>query len=296
MLWTDHVSLQNSSKCALSPQRDDVWRRRLWEVIRSWGWSPHKWISALRGRDPDFCSSQSCSLGQNSSGSQLWGNKRCRSVPASKPPPPSKPHGPPVGQPRGKPGGKALVPGPGLPLCPGESTGSGWAERSRWGRRAMCPASSDRRLRFKNPSTFTECGLPGKESAHSQRRPQTNPSPSISLPHPCHPGRLARLSPLPGLDLGWKPRALRRPPWASRAKGKAGAPRPVQGAGSALSAVTVTTVIKPTQSQLSVAGKATVSLSRMFPLQQSFCSTRTKHGWGKGWILVSHACFKSVHF
>ena len=178
-------------------------------------------------------------------------------MPASKLPPPSKPQGP-VGQPRGKPGGKALAPGPGLPVCPGESTGSGRAERSGRGRRATCPASSDRWLRFKNPSAVTECGSPSKESAHSQRRPQTNPSlPPLPPSHPPPPGRLAWLSPLPGLDLGWKPRASRRPLWASRAKGKVGAPRPVQGAGSALSAVTLTTVIKPTQSQLSVAGKAT---------------------------------------
>lgn len=125
------------------------------------------------------------------------------------------------------------------------------------GGRARCPASSDRWLHFKNPSTFMECGLTSKESAHSQRRPQTNPSltPISPPPPPPSPEGLPALSPLLGLDLGWKPRALRRPLWASRAKGKVGAPRPVQGAGSALSAVNVTTVIKPIKASFRLLAK-----------------------------------------
>ena len=130
------------------------------------------------------------------------------------------------------------------------------------GGRAKCPASSVKWLHFKNPSIFTKCGLTSKESAHSQRRPQTNPSlPPISSPHPhptptlSHPPppfppppppeSLPILSPLHHLDLGWKPRASRRPLPGSQG----------QGGGSLLSTVNVTTVVKPTQSQLLVAAK-----------------------------------------
>ena len=77
----------------------------------------------------------------------------------------------------------------------------GGLSRGRGGR-ARCWASSVRWLHFKNPSTFTKCGLTSKESSHSQRRPQTNPSllpissphphPPTPIPTPATPGKLAR--------------------------------------------------------------------------------------------------------
>ena len=36
-----------------NPQQDGIWRwGGLWEVIRSWGWGPHKWVSDPLRRDP----------------------------------------------------------------------------------------------------------------------------------------------------------------------------------------------------------------------------------------------------
>ena len=34
-----------------NPQCEGIWRWSLWQVIRSWGWSPHGGISALMRRD-----------------------------------------------------------------------------------------------------------------------------------------------------------------------------------------------------------------------------------------------------
>ena len=43
-----------------NPQCDGIWRWGLWQVVRSWGWSPHNGISALMRPDMAYLSSCLC--------------------------------------------------------------------------------------------------------------------------------------------------------------------------------------------------------------------------------------------
>ena len=50
-LWTECFCPLQILKLNFNSQLDGIRRWGPWEVVRSWGWSPYKWISILIGRD-----------------------------------------------------------------------------------------------------------------------------------------------------------------------------------------------------------------------------------------------------
>lgn len=70
LTWTEWLCSTIFTCWNPNSQYDDIWPLGLWELIRSWGWSPHGGISDLIGRD-------NC-LGQSICDIQLWQHERTK--------------------------------------------------------------------------------------------------------------------------------------------------------------------------------------------------------------------------